>query len=194
MDIYDVVEQKLLAGNFDVGDYLLVAVPKAKRRGKLEAIWKGPYRVTSIIDPRVYEVEHLVTKDKKEVHAIRLRYFADSKLEVTEEILDEVKSDGNYDGMFDVEKIVDVKFNRESIRWEFLIKWKGFDELESTWEGFEDLLITIPQVVRNYVDAMADGTCKSELLEVLRSGDNSQNLSKKRKAKGNAGSSKKSKK
>lgn len=167
-DKFSIVEERLLAGNYDVGDFVLAAKPISKRQGKLEAIWKGPYRVTEVVDPRVYVIQHLVNGELKLAHAIRLRFFANSAYEVTEEIVDDIKRDGNPDGFVDVEKLVDVRFNNDMIRWEFLVKWKGFDEMENSWEPLKELRVSIPSEVVQFVNRMADGPAKVELMELTK--------------------------
>jgi hypothetical protein len=165
-DRFSIVEQKLMEGNFNVGDFVLIAIPKAKRKGKLEAIWKGPYKITAVVDARVYEVEHILSKERRNVHAIRMRFFAENGMDITEEIIDAVKSDGNYDGMFEVEKLVDVRFNHELVQWEILVKWKGFDDVENTWEALHELRSTISATVDKFIEDLPDGANKKKLLEV----------------------------
>jgi hypothetical protein len=45
--------------NFDLGDYVLVAT--VHRKDKLESKWKGPQRISKVINNQVYEVEDLLS-------------------------------------------------------------------------------------------------------------------------------------
>jgi hypothetical protein len=51
-------------------------------------------RVVTLCTPWVYEVQNILTGDCQKVHVQRLRYYADSSFEVTEEIKLQLKHDG----------------------------------------------------------------------------------------------------
>jgi hypothetical protein len=73
--------------NFQVGDYVLTSLsdPNIAEK-KLFLKWRGPYRVTDTQNNYVFEVENIVDKKKQIVHGDRVRYYDDSKLNVTEDI------------------------------------------------------------------------------------------------------------
>ena len=167
-DKYSEVERRLLEGNFDVGDYVLVAFVANRSKGKLVVKWRGPFRITDVINQRVYEVQHLIDKSKRFAHAVRLRFFANKWYEVTEEILEEVESESNFDGLFDVERLMDVRFNEESMQYEFLVHWRGFEDADDTWEPFNELFISIPDVVERFINRLEDKDVKMRLLELIR--------------------------
>ncbi|KAJ8578234.1 hypothetical protein ON010_g972 [Phytophthora cinnamomi] len=77
--------------NFDVGDYVLRSRVDEKRGNKLLVTWHGPYTVVRA-DAHSFRVRHLVTGDELDVHPSRLKFYADSSLHVTEEILEHVAS------------------------------------------------------------------------------------------------------
>ncbi|GMF59946.1 unnamed protein product [Phytophthora fragariaefolia] len=71
--------------NSNVGDYVLQV--DEKRQTKLLVTWVGPYAVTAAHAHNVFTVKQLVTGEELDVHASRLKFFADKDLEVTEELL-----------------------------------------------------------------------------------------------------------
>ncbi|KAE8897356.1 hypothetical protein PF003_g18627 [Phytophthora fragariae] len=78
--------------NFDVGDYVLRSRVDEKRQNKLLVTWVGPYAVTASHAHNVFTVNQLVTGEELDVHASRLKFFADKDLEVTEELLEHVSA------------------------------------------------------------------------------------------------------
>ena len=82
-----------LIPNFSVGDYVLRSRVDEKCQNKLLVTWVGPYRVVRA-DSHSFRVQHLITKDEIDVHPSRLKFYADDKLQVTEEILEHIASQG----------------------------------------------------------------------------------------------------
>ncbi|KAG3118918.1 hypothetical protein PI125_g2464 [Phytophthora idaei] len=79
--------------NFAVGDYVLRSRVDERQDNKLQVTWVGPYRVVRA-DTHSFTVEHLVTGELTDVHASRLKTYADDSLEVTEVLLEHVTSQG----------------------------------------------------------------------------------------------------
>jgi hypothetical protein len=65
--------------NFDLGDYVLEAT--VHRKDKLESKWKGPQRISKMINNQVFEVEDLLSGKKKDVHSVLLMFFDDSHID-----------------------------------------------------------------------------------------------------------------
>ena len=80
--------------NFEVGEYLLVARNLHRKGEKLLGSWTGPVRVTKAINKWIYEVEDLIRGNKQEVHAQRLKHYADADLELTSELYDAAAHSG----------------------------------------------------------------------------------------------------
>ncbi|KAG3118052.1 hypothetical protein PI124_g4535 [Phytophthora idaei] len=79
--------------NFAVGDYVLRSRFDKRQGNKLQATWVGPYRVVRP-DTHSFTVERLVTGELTDGHASRLKMYAGDSLEVTEELLEYVSSQG----------------------------------------------------------------------------------------------------
>ncbi|POM74202.1 Hypothetical protein PHPALM_8882 [Phytophthora palmivora] len=119
--------------NFSVGDYM-------RGHNKLLVTWIGPYLVTRA-DSHTFRVRHLVTCSEQDVHASRLKFYADSDLEVTEELLEHVAAQG-------------IIMKTQSL--ELLVSWYGFEYIENSWELLQSLIKDVPALVRSYVEAAKD--------------------------------------
>lgn len=59
--------------NFTTGDFVLKA--RATRGKKLQLTWSGPYRVVKCRSEYLFEVEDMITKQRRTVHGRRLKKF-----------------------------------------------------------------------------------------------------------------------
>ena len=131
--------------NFGLGDYVLVGVPEKKHGQKLSLNWRGPYQVMELLSGYVFNVENIITKARQQVHGDRLQFYADSKLNITEEI----KTQFGFDNAtFEIEKVIDVRLHEEIGELQLLIKWKGFTEAENSWEPATSMLADAPALVK----------------------------------------------
>ena len=70
--------------NFAVGNYVMVArVWRPGSTPKLVSTWTGPWRIVTADKVHVYGVQNIVTGEVKDVHVVRLRFYADKDLEMT---------------------------------------------------------------------------------------------------------------
>jgi transposase InsO family protein len=155
-----------VATNFDVGDYVLVARPlQAGNREKLQAVWKGPMRVINTLSPHVFEVEDLVSNSIHKVHSQRLRFYSDASLEVTHELVTQIKHDG---GLFEVERLKEHRFSQK--RWELLVQWLGFESVDDTWEPMIQLYADVPTMVKDYLKNISNNkeTVKSMVTSIKK--------------------------
>jgi hypothetical protein len=130
---------------FQVGDFVLVALVKKRLHSKLHMTWTGPFQIVRIINEFVYEVESIVGNQIQEVHAVRLRFYEDKYLQITEEMQEQFLNDQfNYE----VEKLIDLKFFKDL---EFLVRWRGFDEAFDTWESARSILEDVPEMVDKFI-------------------------------------------
>jgi hypothetical protein len=118
-------DSKIQLHNFEKGDFVLVGT--SKRKDKLEARWKGPFRIVNVINDSVFQVEDVLTNSVKEVHSVRLRPYNDR----------------------DLNSSVKEYIQRRGTR-EVLVRWRGFDEDEATWEPLDTILEDVPQLYREF--------------------------------------------
>jgi len=138
--------------NFSVGDYILRSRVDEKHMNKLLVTWVGPYVVTEAY-PRSFKVKHLVSGQEIEVHSSRLKFFADSSLEVTEQLLEHISSQGI---ILDVNAIRAHRWSPVRKDDEVLINWRGLEPIEDSWEPFDSIAKDVRTLLANYVAATDD--------------------------------------
>jgi len=138
--------------NFSVGDYVLRSRVDEKHMNKLLVTWVGPYVVTEAY-PRSFKVKHLVSGQEIEVHSSRLKFFADSSLEVTEQLLEHISSQGI---ILDVNAIRAHRWSPVRKDDEVLINWRGLEPIEDSWEPFDSIAKDVRTLLANYVAATDD--------------------------------------
>ena len=73
--------------NFEVGDYVLVArVRELGSTPKLVTTWTGPWHVILSEDPRLHNVQEIVTGETKDFHVVRIRACGHSSLAAGAEV------------------------------------------------------------------------------------------------------------
>jgi hypothetical protein len=92
---------------------------------KLRHQWIGPFRVTALISPWVYEIEHLVAGTVRKAHISRLRLYADSAFEVTATLKDNLTFN---EGEYEVDQISHIWMDSDGIYAK--VQWVGFDDDE----------------------------------------------------------------
>ncbi|KAE9002974.1 hypothetical protein PR003_g16189 [Phytophthora rubi] len=153
--------------NFAVGDFVLRSRVDEKRGNKLQVTWIGPYRVVRA-DSHSFRVQHLVTGDEQDVHASRLKMYADDSLEVTEELLDHVASQGI---LLAVDSLKEHRWNEATDDYELLVSWKGLQPIEDSYEPMLDLAKEIKALVGKYVDTAGDRDLSNYWLRASGGGD-----------------------
>jgi hypothetical protein len=134
--------------NVDVGDFVLVG-RAVEVPNKLALQWRGPCRVVNALSKWVYEVQDLFAPFKLYVvHVSRLQFYADAKRGVTTDMMDYAVAHQDF---FLVEDLLECR--KVHGRWELLVKWLGFEVLESTWEPLDSLMVDVPALVRRLVQA-----------------------------------------
>ena len=134
--------------NFDIGDYVLVAIPENKTGSKLDFFWHGPYRVVEVHASYVFTVENLLTGEQQKIHGDRVQFYCDKKLNITDDIIQQLQYDMSNR---QVEKICDVRLDTSSTDVEYLVKWRGFSELENSWCPGKNIRKNFPGAIHNFV-------------------------------------------
>lgn len=135
---------------FDIGDFVLYADVWAHARDKLKVKWCGPAQVTAATSNWVFEIQNMITGERKEAHASRLKFYADSTLEINEELLLHVahNSEGHV-----VHSLLDARYSAKEKRHELRVHWRGLDTAEDSWEPADVLLQDVPAAVKAFVRA-----------------------------------------
>ena len=92
----------------------------------------------------VYEVQDLFAPFKSYVaHVSRLQFYADAKRGITTDMVEYAVAHQDF---FLVEDLLECR--KVYGRWELLVKWLGFELVESTWEPLDSLMVDVPALVR----------------------------------------------
>ena len=138
--------------NFHIGDYVLRSRVDSKHQNKLLVTWVGPYQVVGAAKYS-FRVRHLLTGQEADVHPSRLKFFANSSFNVTEELREHIASQGI---VLAVEELLDHRWHSEKKDYELKVRWKGLEEIEDSWESLSSLKVDIPVLVDKYVAITAD--------------------------------------
>ena len=139
--------------NFGLGDYVLVAIPEKKSVSKLYFTWHGPYRIVDLHNGYVFSVENLITHETHQVHGDRIQFYCDNQLNINEDILNQFAYDTS---SRQIEKICDARMNSTNDDIEFLIKWKGFSELENAWCPGFSVRSEDPEAINQFLASFPD--------------------------------------
>ncbi|POM76542.1 Hypothetical protein PHPALM_6209 [Phytophthora palmivora] len=138
--------------NFTVGDFVLRSRVDEKHGNKLQVAWTCPYLVIRG-DAHSFRIQQLVTSDELDVHASRLKMYADSSLDVTDELLEHVSSQGI---VLAINKLNEHQWNDDIKDYEIRVSWKGHHQIEDSYEPFQSLAKEICVLVGNYVAKVKD--------------------------------------
>ena len=116
--------------NFNTGDFVLWSrVDTRLQHNKLMVTWVGPYRVSQVLEYS-FIIEHLITGKEVNVHGSRLKFYADASLNISDEILEHVGTQGV---QLAVRELLSHRFNEHLRVWELLVAWVGLQEIENSW-------------------------------------------------------------
>ena len=101
--------------------------------------------MVNLLNGYVFDVENIITNEKRQVHADTLQFNEDSRLNVTEEIRTQFAFDNE---TFEIEKVIDMRMHNESGELQLLIQWKGFTQDENSWEPATSINADAPALVR----------------------------------------------
>ncbi|ETV97426.1 hypothetical protein H310_09756 [Aphanomyces invadans] len=132
---------------FVVGDYVLYQDVWMHKRAKLRTTWCGPAVVTNVASNWVYDVRNLVTGEQRPAHAIRLKFYADEDLQLSEDFIDHVahNSEGH-----EVEVIVSARYVPATKSYEVQIKWRGLRDVENSWEPAQNIQEDVPTMFKAF--------------------------------------------
>lgn len=121
--------------NFAEGDYVLRGVYHRERGRKQAVRWRGPFRVMRCSSEYTFEMEDLLTSERREFYGRRLKFFRNRDVDVTEKVRNHLSYQGNE--LLVVREIEDIRKRNDAL--ELLVLWKSFEKSESSWIAFESL-------------------------------------------------------
>jgi hypothetical protein len=117
--------------NISIGDYVVVSYPEGPPT-KLSPMYRGPMIVLETIRNDGYLCQDIITQTQLQISKDRVRLF---KLPPRFNV-DSMQTLAAADhGEFAVERILDMRGDpKKKKSLEFLVKWKGYDVDENSWE------------------------------------------------------------
>ncbi|KAF1317985.1 Dynein heavy chain, partial [Globisporangium splendens] len=150
--------------NFVEGDFVLWSRADARLEGnKLTVRWLGPFRVVRARS-HSFLIENLITKATNDVHGSRLKMYADSSLNVNEEMIQHVSTQGIVLG---VQAFKQHRYTEQLKRWELMVAWQGLEHVEDSWEALNDFHKGIPSKVQLYT-ASSDSQALKQAVDWLQ--------------------------
>ncbi|POM62567.1 hypothetical protein PHPALM_28273 [Phytophthora palmivora] len=131
--------------NFDVGDYVLRSRVDQTHKDKSWVTWFGPYHVIGT-NEHFFRAQHQVTGAKSDVHASRLKFYADASFAVTEDIREHMAAQ-------EIPK--EHRLNSAKKGYEIPVGWKGPEPIKDPWVSqftVQDILMMVNQ----YIAASSD--------------------------------------
>ena len=126
------------------GTNLKLSHPSAK----LAARHYGPFRVSKVISPVVYQLELPTTwKIFNTFHAVLLLPYKEMEehgVNFTEPPPDLIEDHEEYE----VEQILDTRLFEQWKKHQYLIKWKGYAEAHNSWKPEEN--VNVPELVKEF--------------------------------------------
>ena len=163
----DSLHRKIRAApaNFEIGDYVMVAYNLGRSgKSKLRGTWHGPSRIVKVINHLLYSVEDFITHNIETVHAQRLKFYNDSSLLMTEDLLNQIAHDA--DG-FLIDRLPDLRLNPNTGTCEVQVFWQGLEQSDFTREPVENLKYDVPVLLKQFLQARPADDLAVRLLSSL---------------------------
>jgi hypothetical protein len=146
---------------------VLSAVLSRNRKREFPLQWHGPHRVTKCSSDYVFEVHDLRTGGTCEVHGTRLKFYRNKGLEEDNELQEYLAYQQGE--LCVVERFTDVRKYEGVLQ--PMAKWKGFGEVENTWEELEIMRHDVPEMVKDFITELIDtGTPRQRALAAALEG------------------------
>jgi hypothetical protein len=139
--------------NLEIGDFVLVARKVSHAADKLTLRWLGPRRIVKVLSDSVFSVEDLRYGEVQDVHATRLRYYADNKLDADADLLDQIAH--NEQG-YPVAGFKELTYSNEDKCFLLRVSWHGFKEVDDTYEFLVAMMADVPSKVSAYLERHPD--------------------------------------
>ena len=111
-------------------------------------------------------VEDLVNGKKTEVHNSRLKFYSDSKLNITEELLKTIShNDPHYET---ITKMLGLRLNSKTGNYEVQCRWRNFSHEEPTWEPISNLHIDVLEMLDRFLKKHTNRKLVRQALDSLK--------------------------
>ena len=154
--------------HFEAGDYVMVCASgnqaNVQRHSKTMVKWQGPYVVLGPKDgsPAEFHVRLVGTDESKDVHWRKMRRLAGPGLVISQAVQNSALHDRQ---RFVVECFDDWGIDEDGVA-KILVRWRGFDDDERTWEPLAQLYEDVKVLVTKYVAEQDEPVLHAALNEV----------------------------
>ncbi|OWY95669.1 hypothetical protein PHMEG_00034262 [Phytophthora megakarya] len=132
------------------------------RHAKKPKFSVGDYVLRSRVDHKHHDkLLYLVPGKKTDVHPSRLKFYADSSLEITEENREHVVAEGE---VLTVEAFLDYMWNAPKKDYDILVSWKGLEPIVDSLESAKFLARGIPVLLNEFAVAREDARFERHVL------------------------------
>eukprot|EP01052_Picozoa_sp_SAG31_P045122 SAG31_NODE_8126_length_1516_cov_11.954834_2_plen_257_part_00 len=130
-------------------DNIKLPIFKKRPKNKLNPIWYGPFRIIGQPSSVSYQLElPEAVKIHNTFHVSKLKLATDRSFSNLNKVVIPTELDDSID--YEVERLLDHKFDARTKQWSYLVQWKGFSPLfHSTWEP-RDALSSAKGILRKY--------------------------------------------
>lgn len=145
---------------FNVGDQVLLSTKNLKKllpdqAHKLNKQFIGPFNIIKVVSPVAYQLKlPLNIKVHDVFHVSLLKPFIINEKfgERVEPKPDAIEYTEDDVPVYEVERILDKRTRRlkNKTKVQYLVKWKGWPDYESTWEPYENLQHTAEEAIRDF--------------------------------------------
>jgi hypothetical protein len=134
------------------GKNVELAVTRQRKSKKLQPKYLGPFRIKEIISNVAYQLDLPTTmRIHPTFHVSLLKPYRDpSEIDYRDEPADQTPIIINDDEEFEVEQVLDHRWNAKKKKYEYLIKWKGYHDHDATWE-IEENMRNSKEILDDYV-------------------------------------------
>ncbi|KAG2847826.1 hypothetical protein PC111_g655 [Phytophthora cactorum] len=109
-----------------------------------------------------FEIKHLISGATRDVHASRLKLYADSSLDVNEEICEHI---ANQEVYLTVEAFKQYR-EHPSHKYELLVSWEGLEKIDDSWEPIHTMHEDVSMKLQEYFDEVDDAKLHQWLLNL----------------------------
>ena len=125
-------------------------------------------RIIDVVNDWIYVVEGLITRDRREVHASRLKLYCDACLNIDQELFDQIAHDS---AGYEVESFIGLRKRNDT--WEVRVRWRGFTSGDETWEPLSNLLQDVPVLIKRWLRScsLSNAAKAVQVLKILMFGE-----------------------
>lgn len=144
---------------FRKGDFVLLsgknielAITRQQTSKKLQSKFLGPFQIKEVISNVAYQLDLPVTMRIHPIfHVSLLKPYRDpGEVDYREKATDQAPIIINDEEEFEIEKILDHRWNGKKRKKEYLIKWKGYHDHDATWE-IEANMANAKDILNEYI-------------------------------------------